>query len=46
MSLESQSRRSPTSAESVIDGVVLISHCELSTDLYIFVLWKIVWSPG
>lgn len=46
MSLEGQPRRCLTGAEGIVDCVVLLAHCELSPDLDLFILWKILRSPG
>lgn len=46
VSLEGQPRRGLTGAEGIIDCVVLLAHCKLSPDLDVFVLWKILRSPG
>ena len=46
MSLKGQPRGALIRAESIIDCVILISHCELVADFEIFILWKILWSPG
>ena len=46
VSLKGQPRGALIRAESIIDCVILISHCELVADFEIFILWKILWSPG